>query len=133
MDEDQQAKEELLKQLEIDNQSHSDRAKAASKLCDDWQKANETLASEDLPSLTLKDYQESIDYKSDDALIFLAGVDDAWLKDYQQRINQREQASAAYYAGQPPSIWTRVSEFTRIVGIGVFIALFVGFIFLVLY
>ena len=77
MDESHAFKEQHLKQLELDNQSHSERAIAVSKLCDDWQKANLILTSKGLPRLTLREYQESINYSPDDALVFLAGVDEA--------------------------------------------------------
>ncbi len=133
MDESHAFKEQHLKQLELDNQSHSERAIAVSKLCDDWQKANQALLSKGLPSLTLKEYQESIDYSPDDALVFLAGVDEQWLKEYQNRVKQRERASAIYHSNQPQSVWSRIGEFTRIVAIGIFVALFVGFIVLMLY
>ncbi|QWD71341.1 hypothetical protein [Polynucleobacter sp. UB-Siik-W21] len=133
MDESRISKEELLKQLELDNQSHNQRAEAVSKLCKDWNKANQLLAAKGLPGLTLNEYQDSINYKPDDALVFLAGVDEAWLKDYQERIKQRERASAVYYTSQPKSVWLRIGEFTRIVAIGIFLALFIGFVFLLLY
>ena len=133
MDESLASKEQRLRQLELDNQSHSQRAKAASKLCEEWQKANQALLSKGLPSLTLKEYQESIHYSPDDALVFLAGVDEEWLKEYQNRIKQRERASAIYHSHQPNSVWSRIGEFARMVAIGIFVALFVGLIFLVLY
>ena len=133
MDESIPSKEQRLKQLELDNQSHSQRALAASKLCEQWQKANQALLSKGLPSLTLKEYQESIHYSPDDALVFLAGVDEEWLKEYQNRIKQRERASAIYHSHQPNSVWSRIGEFARMVAIGIFVALFVGLIFLVLY
>ena len=133
MDESISSKERRLKQLELDNQSHSQRALAASKLCEGWQKANQALLSKGLPSLTLKEYQDSIDYSPEDALVFLAGVDEAWLKEYQERIRLREIASAAYHASQPRSNLARVGDFIQVVAIGIFVALFVGFIFLLLY
>ena len=133
MDESLASKEQRLKQLELDNQSHSQRALAASKLCEGWQKANQALLSKGLPSLTLKEYQESIDYSPDDSLVFIAGVDEQWLKDHQDRIKQRERASAIYHSNQPQSVWSRIREFTRIVAIGIFVALFLGFIVLILY
>jgi len=133
MDESIASKEQRLKQLEQDNQSHSQRAAAVSKLCEQWQKANQALLSKGLPSLTLKEYQDSIDYSPEDALVFIAGVDSAWLKEYQDRIKQREQASAIYHSNQPQFVWSRIGEFTRIVAIGIFVALFVGFIVLMLY
>ena len=77
MDESLASKEQRLRQLELDNQRHSQRAIAVSKLYNDWQKANQALLSKGLPSLTLKEYQESIDYSPDDALVFIAGVDSA--------------------------------------------------------
>jgi multidrug efflux pump subunit AcrB len=91
------------------------------------------LAVKGLPSLTLNEYQDSINYKPDDALVFLAGVDEQWLKEYQNRIKQRERASAIYHSSQPKSVWSRISELTRIVAIGIFLALFICFIFLLLY
>ena len=133
MDESLASKERRLRQLELDNQRHSQRVIAVSKLCEEWQKANQALISKGLPSLTLKEYQESIHYSPDDALVFLAGVDEDWLKEYQDGIKQRERASAAYHASQPKSVWLRIGEFTRIVAIRIFLALFVGFVFLLLY
>jgi hypothetical protein len=133
MYESQPSSKKLLTQLESENQTHSERANAANKLCEGWLKANKLLASKDLPSLTLKDYQESIDYEADDALVFLAGADEVWLRDYQERTKQREKASAAYHSSQSKSAWSRIGEIVRIVAIGIFIALFGGFIFLMLY
>ena len=133
MDESIASKKQRLKQLELDNQSHCQRALAASKLCEAWQKANQALLSKGLPSLTLKEYQDSIDYSPEDALVFLAGVDEEWLKEYQDRIKQRELANAIYHSNQPQSVWSRIGEFTRIVAIGIFVALFLGFIVLILY
>jgi hypothetical protein len=133
MDKSHASKEQRLRQLELDNQRHSERAIAVSKLYDDWQKANQTLISKVLPILTLKEFKDSINYRPDDALVFLAGVDRTSLKDYQDRIKQREQASAVYHSSQPKSGWLRISEFTRIVAIGIFVALFVGLMFLILY
>jgi hypothetical protein len=133
MDESLASKEQRLRQLEKDNQSLSQRALAASKLCEQWHKTNQVLLSKGLPSLTLKEYQESIHYSPDDALVFLAGVDEEWLKEYQNRIKQRERASAIYHSSQPNSVWSRIGEFARMVAIGIFVALFVGFIFLILY
>jgi len=133
MDESLASKEQRLRQLEKDNQSLSQRALAASKLCEQWHKTNQVLLSKGLPSLTLKEYQESIHYSPDDALVFLAGVDEEWLKEYQNRIKQRERASAIYHSSQPNSVWSRIGEFARMVAIGIFVALFVGLIFLILY
>jgi len=133
MDESLASKEQRLRQLELDNQSHSQRAKAASKLCEEWQKAKQALLSKGLPSLTLTEYQASIDYSPDEALVFIAGVDSAWLKDQQDRIKQRERASAIYHSNQAQSVWSRIGEFTQIVAIGIFVALFVGLMFLILY
>jgi hypothetical protein len=133
MDESLASKEQRLRQLELDNQRHSQRAIAVSKLYNDWQKANQTLISKVLPILTLKEFKDSINYRPDDALVFLAGVDRTSLKDYQDRIKQREQASAVYHSNQPKSVWSLIGEFTRIVAIGIFVALFVGLMFLILY
>lgn len=133
MDESLASKEQRLKQLELDNQRRSQRVIAVSKLYDNWQKANQTSISKVLPILTLKEFKDSINYMPDDTLVFLAGVDRTSLKDYQDRIKQREQASAVYNSNQPKSGWLRISEFTRIVAIGVSIALFVSLIFLILY
>ena len=133
MDESLASKEQRLRQLEKDNQSLSQRALAASKLCEQWHKTNQVLLSKGLPSLKLKEYQESIHYSPDDALVFLAGVDEEWLKDYQNRIKQRERASAIYHSHQPNSVWARIGELARMVAIGIFVALFVGLIFLILY
>jgi len=133
MDESLASKEQRLRQLELDNQRHSERAIAVSKLYNDWQKANQTLISKVLPILTLKEFKDSINYRPDDALVFLAGVDRTSLKDYQDRIKQREQASAVYHSSQPKSGWSLIGEFTRIAAIGIFVALFVGLMFLILY
>ena len=91
------------------------------------------MTSKGLPRLTLREYQESINYSPDDALVFLAGVDEAWLKEYQERIRLREIASATYHASKPRSNLARVGDFIQVVAIGIFVALFVGFIFLLLY
>ena len=133
MDESLASKEQRLKQLELDNQRRSQRVIAVSKLYDNWQKANQTSISKVLPILTLKEFKDSINYRPDDTQVFLAGVDRTSLKDYQDRIKQREQARAVYNSNQPKSGWLRISEFTRIVAIGVSIALFVSLIFLILY
>jgi hypothetical protein len=133
MDESIASKEQRLKQLELDNQRHCQRALAVSKLCEQWHKTNQVLLSKGLPSLTLKEYQESIHYSPEDALVFLAGVDEQWLKEYQNRVKQRERASALYHSNQPNSVWSQIGEFARMVAIGIFLALFVGLIFLVLF
>jgi len=133
MKEGQASSKKLLTQLESENQTHSDRANAANKLCAGWLKENKLLLLRGLPQLTLIKYKESINYQADDFLVFLAGADDAWLKGHQERTKQRELASSAYHARQPVTAWIRIGEFTRIVAIGILLALLIGFIFILLY
>ena len=104
-----------------------------SQLCEAWARENAVLKLKGQPTMTLKEFQESIHYAPDDSLVFLAGVDEVWLKGYLERIKQRALASKAYYAAQPISIWVRLGEFARILAIVIFIALLISFIFLLLY
>jgi len=133
MKEGQASSKKLLTQLESENQTHSDRANAANKLCAGWLKENKLLLLRGLPQLTLIKYKESINYQADDSLVFLAGADDAWLQGHQERTKQRELASSVYHARQPVTAWIRIGEFTRIVAIGILLALLIGFIFILLY
>jgi hypothetical protein len=133
MKEGQVSSKELLTQLESENQTHSARANAANKLCEGWLKENKLLLLRGLPQLTLIKYKESVNYQADDSLVFLAGADDAWLTGYQERTKQRELAGNAYHARQPVTAWIRIGEFTRIVAIGILLALLIGFIFILLY
>jgi len=128
--ENQASSKKLLTQLESENQTHSARANAANKLCEGWLKENKLLLLRGLPQLTLIKYKESVNYQTDDSLVFLAGADDAWLKGHQERTKQRELASSAYHARQPVTAWIRIGEFTRIVAIGILLALLIGFIFI---
>jgi hypothetical protein len=128
--ENQASSKKLLTQLESENQTHSARANAANKLCEGWLKENKLLLLRGLPQLTLIKYKESVNYQADDSLVFLAGADDAWLKGHQERTKQRELAGSAYHARQPVTAWVRIGEFTRIVAIGILLALLIGFIFI---
>uniref|UniRef100_UPI004048E8A2 hypothetical protein n=1 Tax=Polynucleobacter sp. TaxID=2029855 RepID=UPI004048E8A2 len=100
------------------------------KLCEGWLKENKLLLSRGLPQLTLIKYKESVNYRADDSLVFLAGADDAWLKDHHERTKQRGLASNAHHARQPLTAWIKIGEFTRIVAIGILLALLIGFIFI---
>lgn len=133
MKESQASNKKLLTELESENQTHSERADAANKLCEGWVKENKLLLLKGLPQLTLIKYKESVNYQTDDCLVFLAGADDAWLQDYQDRTKQRELASNVYNARQPVTAWIKIGEFTRIVAIGILLALLIGFIFILLY
>lgn len=129
MIENQASSKKLLTQLESENQTYNERANAANKLCEGWLKENKLLLSRGLPQLTLIKYKESVNYQTDDSLVFLAGADDAWLMGHHERTKQRELASNAYHARQPVTAWIRIGEFTRIVAIGILLALLIGFIF----
>ena len=133
MKESQASNKKLLSELESENQTHSERADAANKLCEGWVKENKLLLLQGLPQLTLKKYKESVNYQTDDCLVFLAGADELWLKGYQERTKQREQDNTAYHAGQQITIWMKLGELTRIVAIGILLALLIGFIFILLY
>jgi uncharacterized protein (DUF1684 family) len=131
--ENQASSKKLLTQLESENQTHSERANAANKLCEGWLKENKLLLLRGLPQLTLIKYKESVNYQTDDSLVFLAGADDAWLKGHHERTKQREQENTAYHAGQQITLWMKLGEFTRIVAIGILLSLLIGFIFILLY
>jgi hypothetical protein len=133
MKESQASNKKLLTELESENQTHSERADAANKLCEGWVKENKLLVLQGLPQLTLKKYKESVNYQTDDCLVFLAGADELWLKGYQERTKQREQDNTAYHAGQQITIWMKLGELTRIVAIGILLALLIGVIFILLY
>ena len=133
MKEGQASNKKLLTELESENQTHSERADAANKLCEGWVRENKLLVLQGLPQLTLKKYKESVNYQTDDCFVFLAGADELWLKGYQERTKQREQANTAYHAGQQITLWMKLGEFTRIVAIGILLALLIGFIFILLY
>ena len=102
-------------------------------MCEGWVKENKLLVLQGLPQLTLKKYKESVNYQTDDCLVFLAGAEELWLKGYQERTKQREQDNNAYHAGQQITIWMKLGELTRIVAIGILLALLIGFIFILLY
>ena len=91
MKESQASNKKLLSELESENQTHSERADAANKLCEGWVKENKLLILQGLPQLTLKKYKESVNYQTDDCLVFLAGAEELWLKGYQERTKKREQ------------------------------------------
>jgi len=133
MKESQASNKKLLSELESENQTHSERADAANKLCEGWVKENKLLILQGLPQLTLKKYKESVNYQTDDCLVFLAGAEELWLKGYQERTKKREQDNTAYHAGQQITIWMKLGELTRIVAIGILLALLIGFIFILLY
>ena len=133
MKKSQASNKKLLTELESENQTHSERADAANKLCEGWVKENKLLLLQGLPQLTLKKYKESVNYQTDDCLVFLAGAEELWLKGYQERTKKREQDNNAYHAGQQITIWMKLGEFTRIVAIGILLALLIGFIFILLY
>ena len=133
MKEGEASSKKLLTQLESENYTHSGRANAANKLCEGWVKENKSLILRGLPQLTLKNYKESVNYQTDDSLVFLAGADDAWLKGYQERTKQRDQENTAYHAGLRITLWMKLGEFARIVAIGILLALLIGFIFILLY
>jgi hypothetical protein len=79
MKESRASNKKLLTELESENQTHSERADAANKLCEGWVKENKLLLLQGLPQLTLKKYKESVNYQTDDCLVFLAGAEELWL------------------------------------------------------
>jgi len=133
MKEYQVTNKKLLVQLESENNQLSHRARAMSKLCEGWLSKNKLLLLNGLPKLSLKQYKETINYKTNDALVILAGVDETWLMDYQDRIKQRQIACNAYHEKQTINSWIGLSEFTRIVTIGVLLSLLVCSIYILLY
>ena len=57
-----------LAELTLENLKLSDRAKAMEKLIAGWKEANTLLVAKLQPKLSLKDYEESINYQPDDSL-----------------------------------------------------------------
>ena len=57
-----------LAELTLENLKLSDRAKAMEKLIAGWREANTLLVAKLKPKLSLKDYEESINYQPDDSL-----------------------------------------------------------------
>ena len=57
-----------LAELTLENLKLSDRAKAMEKLIVGWKEANTPLVAKLQPKLSLKDYEESINYQPDDSL-----------------------------------------------------------------
>ena len=57
-----------LADLTLENLRLSDRAKAMEKLIAGWKEANKLLVAKLQPKLSLKDYEESINYQLHDSL-----------------------------------------------------------------
>ena len=133
MKESQVSNIKLLTKLESENIKHSHRAIAMSKLCQGWLNKNKLLLLKDMPKLTLKQYKESINYRTNVSFIFLAGVNNVCLIDYQDQIKQGEAACCVYHATQTLTFWIGLGEFSRIVFIGILLTLIISLIFILLY
>ena len=128
---DSQAKDRLAA-LEADNLKHADRAKAMELLANRWKSENARLISRNIPPLTLSEYKQSINYQPDDAVIFLAGADEAWLKAYQERRKKAEIEAAGYYARGTVPKFQKINEFIRVLASVLLVGIFISFLMLFL-
>ena len=68
MDKRYEPEEQRLEELTLENLRLADRAKAMEQLTAGWKEANTLLVAKLKPKLSLKDYEESINYQPDDSL-----------------------------------------------------------------
>ena len=68
MDKRYESKEQHIAELTIENRRLANRAKAMEKLIAGWNEANALLVAKLKPKLSLKDYEESINYQPNGSL-----------------------------------------------------------------
>jgi hypothetical protein len=68
MDKRYEPEEQRLAELTLENLRLSNRAKAMEQLTAGWKEANALLVSKLQPKLSLREYEQSINYQLDDSL-----------------------------------------------------------------
>ena len=68
MDKRYESKEQHIAELTIENRRLANRAKAMEKLIAGWNEANALLVAKLKPKLSLKDYEQSINYQPNGSL-----------------------------------------------------------------
>jgi hypothetical protein len=71
MDKRYEPKEQRLVELTLENLRLSNRAKAMEQLTAGWKEANALLVSKLQPKLSLREYEQSINYQLGDSLKFI--------------------------------------------------------------
>jgi len=71
MDKRYEPEEQRLAELTLENLRLSNRAKAMEQLTAGWKEANALLVAKLQPKLSLKDYEQSINYQPGDSLKFI--------------------------------------------------------------
>ena len=71
MDKRYESKEQHIAEFTIENRRLADRAKAMEKLIAGWKEANTLLVAKLQPKLSLREYEQSINYQLDDSLKFI--------------------------------------------------------------
>jgi hypothetical protein len=71
MDKRYEPKEQRLVELTLENLRLSNRAKAMEQLTAGWKEANALLVSKLQPKLSLREYEQSINYQPGDSLKFI--------------------------------------------------------------
>ena len=71
MDKKYESKEQHIAELTIKNRRLANRAKAMEQLTAGWKEANALLVSKLQPKLSLREYEQSINYQPGDSLKFI--------------------------------------------------------------
>jgi hypothetical protein len=71
MDKRYEPEEQRLAELTLENLRLSNRAKAMEQLTAGWREANALLVSKLQPKLSLREYEQSINYQPGDSLKFI--------------------------------------------------------------
>lgn len=71
MDKRYEPEEQRLAELTLENLRLSNRAKAMEQLAAGWKEANAQLEAKLQPKLSLREYEQSIDYQPGDSLKFI--------------------------------------------------------------
>jgi hypothetical protein len=71
MDKRYEPEEQRLAELTLENLRLSNRAKAMEQLTAGWKEANALLVSKLQPKLSLREYEQSINYQPGDSLKFI--------------------------------------------------------------
>jgi hypothetical protein len=71
MDKRYESKEQHIAELTIENRRLANRAKAMEKLIAGWNEANALLVAKLKPKLSLKDYEQSINYQPNGSFKFI--------------------------------------------------------------
>jgi hypothetical protein len=71
MDKRYEPEEQRIEELTLENLRLADRAKAMEQLTAGWKEANALLVSKLQPKLSLREYEQSINYQPGDSLKFI--------------------------------------------------------------